>query len=87
MDSVPKLNTGLEPWHLSNKGYHQVVDILSRLLEKVKEASVIKGLFSGKNKVEVTHLQLADDTIFFLKTESENVGWLSKIIQLFCSMS
>lgn len=66
--------------------FNLVVDVLRKLFEKAKEASIFEGLVLGKKKVVVSHLQFAYDTIFFLKPEMENLGWLSKIIQLFSSM-
>ncbi|KAM2378505.1 hypothetical protein ACFX1X_044959 [Malus domestica] len=49
-----------------------VVDVLSRLMEKAQENDLINGLCIGQEKVEISHLQFADDTIFFL-TEDEEV--------------
>lgn len=60
---------------------------MSKLLEKANEESVIKGLEVGKNKMVISHLHFADDTIFFFKLEVENIRWISKILHFFCSMS
>ena len=41
------------------------VDVLNRLLGKAIECGYIEGLLVGSNKVELSHLQFADDTILF----------------------
>ncbi|XP_021832888.1 uncharacterized protein LOC110772737 [Prunus avium] len=43
-----------------------VIDVLSRLMEKAQEYNLLHGLFIRRDKVEVSHLQFADDTIFLL---------------------
>ena len=48
-----------------------LVDVLSRLLEKAQENNLIKGLCIGQEKVEISHLQFSDDTIFFLAGAKE----------------
>ncbi|CAL8995025.1 unnamed protein product [Prunus brigantina] len=42
-----------------------VIDVLSRIMEKALAADQFHGLFSGHEMVEVSHLQFANDTIFF----------------------
>ena len=42
-----------------------VVDVLSRLMEKAQIVRLIERFVIGKDKVMVSHLQFADDTIFF----------------------
>ena len=48
-----------------------LVDVLSELLEKAQENHLIKGLCIGQEKVEISHLQFDDDTIFFLAGDEE----------------
>lgn len=31
---------------------------------------MVRGLEVGKDKIEVSHIQFADDTLFFVKTDS-----------------
>jgi hypothetical protein len=64
-----------------------VVDVLSRLLERAKECSLIEGLSVGRENVEITHLQFADDTIFFLKDDDQNWAKLNSILESFCFIS
>ena len=42
-----------------------VVDVLGRLIDKAKETNVIRGFIVGRDRVEVSHLQFADDTDFY----------------------
>ena len=44
-----------------------VADVLGRLIDKAKDSDAIHGFFVGRDKVEVTHLQFADDTLLFLE--------------------
>ena len=41
-----------------------VVDVLGRFIDKVKDYNVIRGFIVGRDRVEVLHLQFADDTFF-----------------------
>ena len=43
-----------------------VAEVLNRMILKVKELQLVDGVEIGKDKVEVTHLQFADDTVIFL---------------------
>ncbi|KAK9927793.1 hypothetical protein M0R45_024959 [Rubus argutus] len=64
-----------------------VVDVLSRLLEKAKETKIIEGLVVGRERVEVSHLQFADDTIFLASGCEQSWCNLLSIIECFGSMS
>lgn len=64
-----------------------VVDVLSRLTEKAKECRLIEGLTVGRENVEITHLQFADDTIFFLKEDEQNCNNMNMILESFCLIS
>ena len=44
-----------------------VVDVLSRLVVRAEERCLFEGFLVGKNRTRVSHLQFADDTIFFLE--------------------
>lgn len=41
--------------------------MLSRLLDTAKEVGMIKGLEIGRENTNLSHLQFANDTIFFVK--------------------
>ena len=42
-----------------------VADVLSRMLLRAEERNVLEGFRVGGNRTRVSHLQFADDTIFF----------------------
>lgn len=56
-------------------------------MKKAKEESIIKGFVVGKTKVEVSHLQFVDGTVFFLEPEENNFQWVVNILKIFCNMS
>ncbi|KAL6124775.1 hypothetical protein ACLB2K_077285 [Fragaria x ananassa] len=64
-----------------------MVDVLNRLMERAREFNLIEGLVVGREEVEITHLQFADDTIFFLKDDDQS--WNNQNIDLesFCLIS
>lgn len=47
-----------------------MVDVLGRLVDKAKAMNEFRGLKVGRYKVEVSHIQYADDTLFFIERES-----------------
>ncbi|KAM2375829.1 hypothetical protein ACFXTH_044543 [Malus domestica] len=56
-------------------------------MEKAQENDLINGLCIGQEKVEISHLQFADDTIFFLTEDEEVWNSLLQVLNLFCSVS
>ena len=48
-----------------------VADVLSRLIVRAVERGLFEGFLVGKNRIRVSHLQFADDTIFFSKASFE----------------
>lgn len=46
-----------------------VVDVLGRLVSRVANNGMVKGLPIGSQSVLVSHLQFADDTMFFLELD------------------
>ncbi|CAL8989771.1 unnamed protein product [Prunus brigantina] len=61
-----------------------VIDVLSRLMEKAQEFNLIHGLFTGRDSVEVSHLQFADDTIFLIGDKEEYWFNLLDLLDSFC---
>ena len=45
-----------------------VADVLSRMLLRAEERSMLEGFTVGRNRTRVSHLQFADATIFFSST-------------------
>ena len=64
-----------------------VVNCLGKLVEKVRVQVVIDGFRIGKDRVEVSHLQFVDDTIFFLLGDECKFNNLVKLLSVFCSLS
>ena len=64
-----------------------VVDVLSRLMEKAQELELIKGLVVGRESIEISHLQFADDTIFFLEGFEGSWSHLLELLEFFSTIS
>ena len=45
-----------------------VTDVLSKMLLRVEERNSLEGFRVGRNRTRVSHLQFADNTIFFSST-------------------
>ena len=41
--------------------------MLGRLIDKAKDCNALRGSIVGRDKVEVSHLQFADDALFFME--------------------
>ena len=64
-----------------------VADGLSRLMEKATESGFVKGWQVGRDNVLLSHLQFADDTLFFLEHEGSSFKNLLTVVGLFCTVS
>ena len=64
-----------------------VADGLSRLVEKATEMGFITGCLVGRENVMISHLQFADDTLFFLDHVGSSFTHLLTILGAFCSVS
>ena len=64
-----------------------VADGLSRLMDRAIETGFVKPWRVGRDNVTVSHLQFADDTIFFLDSEEVSFKNLLIVLGLFCSAS
>ena len=64
-----------------------VADVFSRLIDKAKVCNVIRGFSVGRDKVEVSHLQFADDTLLFMEADSSYFLNCLKILEVFRSIS
>ncbi|XP_028112427.1 uncharacterized protein LOC114310576 [Camellia sinensis] len=58
-------------------------DVLSWIIDIPKDKGVIEGFMVGRDRIGVTHLQFADDTIFFSSNEESKMGSLLKILRIF----
>ncbi|KAM7481515.1 hypothetical protein LguiB_006098 [Lonicera macranthoides] len=60
-----------------------VSDVLNILVERAKVRGLIEGFSIGMDNVSLSHLQFADDTIFFLSKNEEKIGNLMGILDIF----
>ena len=60
-----------------------VANVLSRMLLRAKERNSLEGFRVGRNKIRVSHLQFADDTIFFSNTCEEVLQTLKSLLLVF----
>ena len=92
------VNRNAKGWVKATKGLRQgdplspflftiVADVLSRMLLRVEERSMLEGFNVGRNRTRVSHLQFADDTIFFSSTCVEELQTLKFILLVFGQIS
>lgn len=60
-----------------------VADVLNRLVERARGVDLIKGFEIGREKICLSHLQFADDTIFFLSKEECNIRNFIGMLDMF----
>ncbi|KHN21251.1 LINE-1 reverse transcriptase like, partial [Glycine soja] len=63
--------------------FNVVMEGLNGLLREAMEKNLFQGLLVGRNEMEVSILQYADDTIFFGKTSMENFKAIKVILRSF----
>lgn len=92
------VNGNAKGWVKTYKGLRQgdplspflftlVVDALSRLIVRAEERGLFEGFLVGRNRIKVSHLQFADDTIFFSKASFEELHSLKLILLVFGRLS
>ena len=64
-----------------------VTDVLSKMLLRVEERNSLEGFRVGRNRTRVSHLQFADDTIFFSSTREEDMPTLNSVLLVFRHIS
>lgn len=57
--------------------------MLSRLIDRAKDLSLVEGFVIGKDEVSVSCLQFADDTLFFASRDDKKFLNLESILQAF----
>ncbi|GKV05101.1 hypothetical protein SLEP1_g17145 [Rubroshorea leprosula] len=60
-----------------------VAEALNELIYKAKELNLYKGVEMGEERLEVTHLQFADDSIFFCDASDLNIKAIKGILRTF----
>ena len=61
--------------------------MLARLIDKAKDCNVIRGFIVGRDRVEVAHLQFADDTLLFMEANHSYFLNFLRILEVFRSCS
>ena len=64
-----------------------VADVLSRMLLRAEEKSLLEGFWVGRNKTRVSHLQFANEAIFFSNTCVEELQTLKSLLLVFGQIS
>ena len=64
-----------------------VADVLGRMTDKLVIQDRIQCLEVGRENTKVSHLQYADDTLFFLKEEENNIRTLYSSLKIFSAIS
>ncbi|RVW53963.1 Heat shock 70 kDa protein 17 [Vitis vinifera] len=92
------VNGNAKGWVKASRGLRQgdplslflftiVANVLSRMLLKAEEESVLEGFRVGRNRIRVTRLQFADDTIFFANSCTEELQILKSLLLVFGQIS
>ncbi|RVW80860.1 putative ribonuclease H protein [Vitis vinifera] len=92
------VNGNAKGWVKASRGLRQgdplspflftiVADVLSRMLLKAEERNVLEGFKVGRNRTRVSHLQFADDTIFFFSSREEDMMTLKNVLLVFGHIS
>ncbi|RVW90178.1 putative mitochondrial protein [Vitis vinifera] len=88
------VNGNAKGWVKASRGLRQgdplspflftlVADVLSRMLLRVEERNSLEGFRVSRNRIRVSHLQFADDTIFFSNTREEELQTLKSLLLVF----
>lgn len=73
--------------HISPFLFTIVGEALSYILNKAKQVNLIRGIKVGKDNIEFSHLQLADDTLLFIPQDSCVVINYQRLLDCFGLMS
>ncbi|RVW56511.1 putative ribonuclease H protein [Vitis vinifera] len=92
------VNGSAKGWVKASRGLRQgdplspflftlVADVLSRMLMRAEERNMMEGFRVGRNRTRVSHLQFADDTIFFSNSREEELQTLKRLLLVFGHIS
>ncbi|KAJ9671310.1 hypothetical protein PVL29_025144 [Vitis rotundifolia] len=92
------VNGNAKGWVKASRGLRQgdplspflftlVADVLSRFLLRAEERNMLEGFRVGRNRTRVSHLQFADDTIFFSNSREEELQTLKCLLLVFGHIS
>ena len=88
---VVLVNANAKGWVKATRGLRQgdplspflftiVTDVLSRMMLRAEERSLLEGFSVGRNRTRVSHLQFVDDTIFFSSALMEELQTIKIIL-------
>lgn len=60
-----------------------MVEALGRMIARAHKKGVIEGFKVGREEVLISHLQLVEDTVVFLRDSVEQARWLRGILMCF----
>ena len=63
-----------------------VVDALGRMIDKLVSQNMLECFEVGREKIKISHLQFADDTLFFVKENEDNLRTLNSALKIFCEV-
>ena len=92
------VNGNAKGWAKATRGLRQgdpishflfsiTADVLSRMLLRAEERSLLEGFSVGRNRTRVSYLQFADDTIIFSNTCAEELQTLKNSLLVFGQIS
>ena len=92
------VNGSAKGWVKASRGLRQgdplspflftlVADVLSRMLMRAEERNMMEGFRVGRNRTRVSHLQFADDNIFFSNSREEELQTLKSLLLVFGHIS
>ncbi|RVW93866.1 Transposon TX1 uncharacterized 149 kDa protein [Vitis vinifera] len=92
------VNGSAKGWVKASRGLRQgdplspflftlVADVLSKMLMRAEERNMLEGFRVGRNRTRVSHLQFADDTIFFSNSREEELQTLKSLLLVFGHIS
>ena len=64
-----------------------VADVLGRLTNRLVNQNLVECFEVGRDKIKVSHLRFADDTLFFIKEDENNIQTLFSALKIFSSVS
>lgn len=67
--------------------FNVVVEALNIIVERSKERGMIRGVQVGRDGINISHLQFADDTIFFCNNDVSEIQNVKRLLIMFEEMS
>lgn len=62
-------------------------EALSYIISQVKQLNLVRGIKVGKDNVELTHLQFADDTLLFIPQDGDVIMNYERLFECFGKIS